>query len=201
MFIIYQTPFVLIIFCLFLFNLPPFCGTIILHEIMTKIWSAQSVLSHWFQFLFRLNAFPDDFSRFFFFIFPCINLTSTIVTPPYPRNQLEFTLSVDFFLVLWLLRRSIKILSMLSCVKLLDPSIVAPLYPKGRWFEQSLINTIWGYLHTTLRFSGLICFEKILKDFSIYSSVKLIPALWPHPTLGDHDLSNRKFTLSEDACT
>ena len=92
-----------------------------------------------------------------------------------------------------------RFLKIFSIYKNLSP-IVVPPYPQGPWFEQTWIYIIWGWLHANLSFLGQIVIKRIfLKIFSIYSCIKFIPQLWPHPTPRDHDFTKLKSTLSEDA--
>lgn len=90
------------------------------------------------------------------------------------------------------------------CDLKIQAPIVAGTYPRWSWFEQIWINLhyIWMLLHKLQHFWPIkFLLKRFWRLFSIHSHVKILPPLWPQPTLGDHDLNNSELTLSENAST
>lgn len=105
--------------------------------------------------LFPFRHFIDSFC----YIFPCINLTSTIVALPYPTGStwmytiwgcLRTNLRV-FSLIHVVFEKKIKTSFICSCIKLYLPLWSHPTLGGHDLNNFELIHTIWGCLHTNLK--------------------------------------------------
>lgn len=132
--------------------------------------------------LHLLNAFPENFKRYFSISYYAYDIPHCDLTPPLGLwYELESTHLLEdasthqfgFFGHLVFEKKIIVILYIFfiyNYVKIHFP-IVVPPNPQGPWFEQSWFYTTWGCLLTSSRFSG---FWEDCSRFSVYMYILIM---------------------------